>query len=220
MLTNYFRKLALQQEIIVSDNPLNDQIEHKQRMMALKEQQDADVRSKTIKRGVVVVNTGDGKGKSSAAFGVALRAAGHGQRVAVVQFVKGAWKTGEQAAIERFPEIDYVICGDGFTWDTQNREQDVASARQGWTQVMGMIHASPPYDVLILDELNIVLGFDYLPVEEVVAAIQGKPTMLSIVITGRGAKPELIAAADTVTEMSLVKHAYNAGIKARRGVEF
>ncbi len=210
----------MRQEIVVSDSPLTDQTEHKQRMQALKEQQDADVRSKTIKRGVVVVNTGDGKGKSSAAFGVALRAVGHGQRVGVVQFVKGAWKTGEQAALKRFPEIEHVICGDGFTWDTQNREQDVASARQGWDQVMSMIHASPPYDVLILDELNIVLGFDYLPIEEIVEAIQGKPEMLSIVITGRGAKPELIAAADTVTEMSLVKHAYNAGIKARRGVEF
>lgn len=197
--------------------------EHKARMQALKEQQDAELRTKTVKRGVLVVHTGDGKGKSSAAFGVAIRAAGHGQRVGIMQFIKGTWKTGEQNAIKRFPEIDHFVCGDGFTWNTQNREQDVASAWAGWERAKQMIQGGegvPAYDVVILDELNNVLAFDYLPLEEVVAVLRAKPEEQSIVVTGRGAKPELIALADTVTEMRLVKHAFDAGVRARRGVEF
>lgn len=197
---------------------------HKQRMQQVKEEQDREVRSKHIKRGVIVVNTGDGKGKSTAAFGVAIRAAGHGQRVGLVQFIKGTWKTGEQAAIQRFPEITHVVAGDGFTWVTQDREKDVASARRGWEQAIAMIEASrsdpPAYDVLVLDELNVAVGYDYLPIDEVVAALAKKPEELSVVVTGRGAKPELIAIADTVTEMRPVKHAFQSGIRARRGVEF
>ena len=198
--------------------------EHKARMEKLKAEQDAEVRSKTIKRGVLIVNTGDGKGKSTAGFGVALRAAGHGQRVGVVQFIKGTWKTGEQAAFARFPEIDYVVAGEGFTWNTQDRAQDIALTRKGWDAVKEMIEASrgehPKYQVIVLDEINIVLGFDYLPIEEVVEVLGNKPTELTIVATGRGAKQELIDIADTVTEMRMIKHAYTAGIKARRGVEF
>ena len=202
----------------------HDPVAHKARMEELKQQQDREVRSKNIKRGVIVVNTGDGKGKSTAAFGVAIRAAGHGQRVGLVQFIKGTWKTGEQAAIKRFPEIVHVVSGDGFTWVTQDREKDVASARAGWEQVKAMIEASrsepPQFDVLVLDELNVALGYDYLPLDEVVGTLAHKPEALSIVVTGRGAKPELIAIADTVTEMRPIKHAFEAGIKARRGVEF
>jgi cob(I)alamin adenosyltransferase len=193
-------------------------------MQAIQRAQDAEVRSKTTKRGVIVVNTGDGKGKSSAAFGVAIRAAGHGQHVGVVQFIKGSWKTGEQTALARFPEIDHVVCGDGFTWNTQDRDQDIASARAGWERAKQMIEAArgelPAYDVIVLDELNLVLDFDYLPVDEIVAVLAQKPLHLSIVVTGRGAKSELIAIADTVTEMRAVKHAFNAGIRARRGIEF
>jgi len=176
------------------------------------------------RRGIVIVNTGDGKGKSTAAFGMALRAAGHGQRVGVIQFIKGTWKTGEQAAFARFPEIDHVVAGEGFTWDTQDRAKDVALTRAGWDRAVEMIEASrgenPKYQVIVLDEINIVLGYDYLPVAEVVEVLRNKPTELSIVATGRGAKEELIAIADTVTEMRPIKHAYAAGIKARRGVEF
>ncbi len=199
-------------------------LEHKQKMQALKAEQDAAVRAKHEKRGVIVVNTGDGKGKSSSAFGVAIRAAGHGQRVGLVQFIKGTWKTGEQAALKRFPEITHVVSGDGFTWNTQDREQDIASARAGFERAKEMIEATrvgvDPYDVIILDELNIALYYDYLPVDEVVSVLANKPLELSIVVTGRGAKPELIAIADTVTEMRPIKHAYEAGIAARRGIEF
>lgn len=198
--------------------------EHKARMEKLKAEQDAEVRSKTIKRGVLIVNTGDGKGKSTAGFGVAMRAAGHGQRVGIVQFIKGTWKTGEQAAFARFPEIDHVVAGDGFTWNTQDRAQDIALTRKGWEAAKTMIEDSrgenPKYQVIILDEINIVLGYDYLPIGEVVEVLKNKPAELTIVATGRGAKQELIDIADTVTEMRAVKHAYAAGIKARRGVEF
>jgi cob(I)alamin adenosyltransferase len=193
-------------------------------MRARQREHDAEVRSKTTKRGVIVVNTGDGKGKSSAAFGVAIRAAGHGQRVGVLQFIKGSWQTGEQLAIARFPEIEHAVCGEGFTWDTQDRERDTARAHAGWERAKQMIESArnelPAYDVIVLDELNLVIDFGYLPVGEVVAALAAKPPHLSIVITGRGAKPELIAIADTVTEMRSVKHAFEAGIRARRGIEF
>lgn len=206
------------------DHAATDPEEHKARMQALKAQQEAALRAKTVKRGVIVVNTGDGKGKSSSAFGVAIRAAGHGQRVGLVQFIKGTWKTGEQAAVKRFPEIEHVVSGDGFTWNTQDRERDVQSARAGWDTAKRMIERGDadgkPYDVVILDELNIAISYGYLPLEEIVGVLTNKPLELSIVVTGRDAKPELIAIADTVTEMRLVKHAYDAGIKARRGVEF
>ncbi|MFT3927117.1 MAG: cob(I)yrinic acid a,c-diamide adenosyltransferase [Myxococcales bacterium] len=198
--------------------------EHKKRMQEVKAAQDAEVRSKQEKRGVIVVNTGDGKGKSSSAFGVAIRAAGHGQKVGLVQFIKGTWKTGEQAALKRFPEITHVVSGDGFTWNTQDRAQDVASARAGWERAKQMIEESrgedPAYDVVILDELNIALYYDYLQIEEIVPVLANKPRELSIVVTGRAAKPELIAIADTVTEMRPLKHAYEAGVKARKGIEF
>ena len=196
---------------------------HKARMRELKAAQDREVREKRIKRGVIVVNTGDGKGKSTAALGVAMRAAGHGQRVGVVQFIKGTWKTGEQAALARFPEITHVVAGDGFTWNTQDRAQDIATTRVGWERARDMIlgtETEPPCDVVVLDELNIVIGYDYLPLAEVLATLREKPEAQSIVITGRGAKPEIIELADTVTEMGSVKHAYAAGIRARKGVEF
>jgi cob(I)alamin adenosyltransferase len=198
--------------------------EHKARMEAVQEAHDRAARGKRIKRGVIVVNTGDGKGKSTAAFGMAIRAAGHGQRVAVVQFIKGTWKTGEQVAIKRFPEITHVVAGDGFTWVTQDREKDIASTRAGWQRALEMIEASredePAFELIVLDELNVAIDCGYLPVDEVVTALSGKPAALSIVVTGHRARPELIAIADTVTEMSTVKHAFQAGIKARRGIEY
>lgn len=197
---------------------------HRQRMKDVKKAQDAEVRSKEISRGIVLVNTGDGKGKSTAAFGLAIRAAGHGQRVGVVQFIKGTWNTGEQRALQRFPEIEHVVSGDGFTWNTQDREKDIASVRRGWEIALSMIEDSrgpdPKFSVIVLDELNVAIGMNYLPVEEVVEALTNKPDELTICVTGRGAKQELIEVADTVSEMRPIKHAYEAGIKARRGVEF
>jgi cob(I)alamin adenosyltransferase len=197
---------------------------HRARMAALKEAQDREVRSKTRTGGVLIVNTGHGKGKSTAAFGTAIRAAGHGQKVAVVQFTKGKWKTGEQASFARFPEIDHFIVGDGFTWNTQDRQADIASAREGWALCVELIEAcraeEPKYQLLVIDELNIVLRYDYLPIDEVVSALAQRPEGLHVIVTGRDAKPELIAIADTVTEMKPLKHAYDAGIKAQRGIEF
>lgn len=198
--------------------------EHAARMKELKKQQDAETRSKKEKRGVLVVHTGDGKGKSTAAFGVALRAVGHGQKVGIVQFVKGKWKTGEQAWLRRVPEIEHVIVGNGFTWNTQDRQADIASARRGWEKAVAMIEAARvdpnAYRVLVLDELNIVLRYEYLPLDEVVEALRDKPRELSIVVTGRNAPQALIDVADTVTEMRPIKHAFEKGVRARLGVEF
>lgn len=198
--------------------------EHKAKMQELQKEQNAKVRSKLVDRGVLIVNTGDGKGKSTAGFGLAIRAAGCGHRVGLIQFIKGTWKTGEGEALKRFPEITHVVSGDGFTWNTQDREKDVASARRGWDRAVAMIEASrgesPEYQLIILDELNIALQYDYLPLAEVVEVLSNKPQELSICVTGRGAKPELIAIADTVTEMKPIKHAFDAGIQARRGIEY
>ncbi len=198
--------------------------QHRLRMQKLKQEQDAKVRSKKDRKGLILINTGDGKGKSTAAFGLALRAVGNGMRVGLVQFIKGTWKTGEKKVLASIDGIDHVVSGDGFTWNTQDRSKDIESARAGWEKVKQMIEASrgesPKYGLLILDELNIALRYDYLPVEEVVDVLKAKPHMLHIAITGRDAKPELIEVADTVTEMRLVKHAFEAGIQAQRGIEF
>jgi cob(I)alamin adenosyltransferase len=197
---------------------------HKAEMQALKAEQDAKVKTKQIDRGVLIVNTGDGKGKSTAGFGLALRAAGSGLRVGVVQFIKGTWKTGEAEAFKRFPEITHVVSGEGFTWNTQDREKDIQAAQRGWQIACDMIKAEEngksTYDLIVLDELNIALGFNYLPTSEVVAVLRAKPTEMSIAVTGRGAPAQLIEAADTVTEMKCIKHAFEAGIQARRGIEF
>jgi cob(I)alamin adenosyltransferase len=198
--------------------------EHRLRMQETKKKQDAEVRSKQVRRGVVIVNEGDGKGKSTAAFGTAIRAVGHGQRVGLVQFIKGQWRTGEMEFIKRIPEIDHVISGEGFTWETQDRSRDIEHARKGFEAGRAMIEAcrgdTPKYSLVILDEINIAIGHGYLPVEEVVELVTGKPEELSIILTGRGAKPELIAVADTVTRMEMVKHAYTSGIRARKGIDF
>ncbi|MDD9944632.1 MAG: cob(I)yrinic acid a,c-diamide adenosyltransferase [Myxococcales bacterium] len=198
--------------------------EHKVRMQALKRSQDKAVKQRQIRRGIVVVNDGDGKGKSTAAFGMAIRAAGHGQRVGIVQFIKGTWKTGEKAALARFPEIDHVVAGEGFTWETQDRARDIAAAAKGLAAARRMVDAArgddPEYSLIILDEINIALRYEYLAVAEVVELLANKPEALSIVVTGRDARQEVIDAADTVTRMECVKHAYDAGIRARRGVDF
>src|SRR3954451_13140721 len=176
--------------------------------------------TKTEERGLLIVHTGAGKGKSTAAFGMVLRCIGHGMRVGVVQFVKGAWGTGERDVLARFPEL--VTCramGEGFTWDTQDRARDIAAARAAWETAKAMI-ADPSYRMVLLDELNIVLRYGYLPVEEVIAVRRGKPRDLHVVVTGRNAPAPLIEIADLVTEMTLVKHPFRAGVKAQAGIEF
>ncbi|MGH7063982.1 MAG: cob(I)yrinic acid a,c-diamide adenosyltransferase [Stellaceae bacterium] len=176
--------------------------------------------TKTEERGLLIVHTGTGKGKSTAAFGLVLRCLGHGMRVGIVQFVKGAWATGERTALERFGDL--VTCramGEGFTWDTQDRARDIAAARKAWETAEAML-ADPSYRLVLLDELNIVLRYDYLPLAEIVAALASKPRDLHVVVTGRNAKPELIAIADLVTEMTPVKHPFRAGVKAQQGIEF
>src|SRR5215475_7935749 len=176
--------------------------------------------TKTEERGLIIVHTGAGKGKSTAAFGMVLRCLGHGMRVGIVQFVKGAWGTGERTVLASFPEL--VTCramGEGFTWDTQDRARDIAAARAAWDAALAMI-ADPSYRLVLLDELNIVLRYGYLPLDEVMAALKAKRRDLHVIVTGRNAPAELIEAADLVTEMSLVKHPFRAGVKAQAGIEF
>src|SRR5712692_9430839 len=176
--------------------------------------------TRTEERGLLIVHTGKGKGKSTAAFGMVLRCLGHGMRVGIVQFVKGVWSTGERIALERFDDL--VSCramGEGFTWDTQDRARDIAAARAAWETAKGMV-SDPSYRLVLLDELNIVLRYDYLPLDEVVTVLKAKPRDLHVVVTGRNAPPALIEAADLVTEMTLVKHPFRAGVKAQKGIEF
>ena len=176
--------------------------------------------TKTEERGLLIVHTGAGKGKSTAAFGMVLRCLGHGMRVGIVQFVKGAWGTGERTVLARFPDL--VTCramGEGFTWDTQDRARDIAAARAAWDVATQMI-ADSSYRMVLLDELNIVLRYGYLPIGEVMAALKAKPRDLHVVVTGRNAPAELIEAADLVTEITLVKHPFRAGVKAQPGIEF
>jgi cob(I)alamin adenosyltransferase len=176
--------------------------------------------TKTEERGLLIVHTGAGKGKSTAAFGMVLRCLGHGMRVGIVQFVKGAWGTGERTVLARFPDLVTMrAMGEGFTWETQDRARDIAAARAAWELAKAMI-GDPGYRLVLLDELSIVLRYDYLPVEEVVAVLKAKPRDLHVVVTGRNAPPELIEAADLVTEMTLVKHPFRAGVKAQAGIEF
>jgi cob(I)alamin adenosyltransferase len=194
---------------------------HAEKMAKRKQVQDAEVASKTIvSKGLLMVHTGPGKGKSTAAFGLVLRALGHGWPVGVVQFVKGAWDTGEKHALERFGGmIQWHTMGEGFTWETQDRQRDIAAARRAWDMAKKLI-ADPTIRLLVLDELNIALRYDYLPLDEVLAALAERRDDLNIVVTGRNAKPELIAIADLVTEMALVKHHFAAGVKAQVGIEF
>jgi cob(I)alamin adenosyltransferase len=194
---------------------------HKAKMAKRKAVQDAEVAAKTIAdKGLLIVHTGQGKGKSTAAFGLALRALGRGWRVGVVQFIKGAWETGERRALERFGDlVTWRSMGEGFTWETQDRARDIAAAEAAFAVVREMM-ADPSIRLLILDELNIALRYDYLPLAEVLAVLASRRPGLHVVVTGRNAKPELIAIADLVTEMNLVKHHFAAGVKAQEGIEF
>ena len=202
----------------VGDDELNRL--HREKMQRRQAARKKVLATKTEERGLLIVHTGAGKGKSTAAFGMVLRCLGHGMRVGIVQFVKGAWGTGERDVLARFPDL--VTCramGEGFTWDTQDRARDIAAARNAWATAKAML-SDPAYRLVLLDELNIVLRYDYLPVDEVMAALTAKPRDLHVVVTGRNAPAELIEAADLVTEMTLVKHPFRAGVKAQRGIEF
>jgi cob(I)alamin adenosyltransferase len=199
----------------------DEQSRHRAKMAKRKAVQDAEVASKTIeKKGLLIVNTGPGKGKSTAAFGLALRMVGHGRKVGVVQFIKGAWSTGERSVLEGFGDlVEWHAMGEGFTWETQDKARDIAAAGKAWEKAVALM-ADPGVALVVLDELNIALRYDYLPLDAVVAALKGRRPELHVVVTGRNAKPELIEAADLVTEMTLVKHHFAAGVKAQEGIEF
>jgi cob(I)alamin adenosyltransferase len=193
---------------------------HREKMAKIKAVKDRIYASKTIEKGLLIVHTGTGKGKSTAAWGLAMRCLGHGLKLGVVQFVKGRRDTGERFFLSRFPELVEVrVMGEGFTWETQDRARDTAAARAAWAEAQRMLQ-DPALHLVILDELNIVLRKDYLPVAEVVEGLLAKRPDLHVVVTGRNAKPELIEAADLVTEMTLIKHPFRSGVKAQLGIEY
>jgi cob(I)alamin adenosyltransferase len=176
--------------------------------------------TKTVEKGLLIVHTGKGKGKSTAAFGMVLRCIGHGFRVGVVQFVKGRWETGERGLLERYPEqVTIKTMGGGFTWETLDRARDIAAATAAWQEAKKLM-ADPSYKLVLLDELNIVLRYDYLPIADVVETLKNRRPDLHVIVTGRNAKAELIEAADLVTEMTMVKHPFRGGVKAQAGIEF
>jgi len=193
---------------------------HRAKAAKRKAVQDAEVAGKTLEKGLLIVHTGSGKGKSTAAFGLALRMLGRGHRIGVVQFIKGAWHTAERDALARFgDQVAWFTMGEGFTWETQDLKRDIAAAEKAWAKALELM-ADPSFALVILDELNIALRYEYLDLAKVIAALTGRREGLHVVVTGRNAKPDLIAAADLVTEMTLVKHHFAAGVKAQPGIEF
>jgi len=206
-----------------SQDEINERANEKSRKR--KEARDRMLATKTIEKGLLIVHTGKGKGKSTAAFGLVMRALGHGMRIGIIQFVKGKWETGERDILDKFPDLVTIrTMGEGFTWETQDRGRDIAAAETAWEAAKEMIDASrgpdPKYDLVLLDELNIVLRYDYIPLDDVVAFLTAKPEGLHVIVTGRNAKEPLIEVADLVTEMTMVKHPFRAGVKAQKGIEF
>ncbi|MDQ1835172.1 cob(I)yrinic acid a,c-diamide adenosyltransferase [Massilia scottii] len=201
-----------------ANSELNER--HRVRMERKKAIIDQKIAEAQKEIGIIIVNTGNGKGKSSSGFGMVVRAMGHGMKVAVVQFIKGAMSTGEEKFLRRFPdEVSFHAMGEGYTWDTQNRERDIEKAEEAWALAKGFL-SDPAIGLVLFDELNIALKYKYLDVHAVIADLLDRPDMQHVVITGRGAADELIAIADTVTEMTVVKHAFKAGIAAQAGTEF
>jgi cob(I)alamin adenosyltransferase len=193
---------------------------HAEAMRALKAERDAMMQEKREGQGLLMVHTGDGKGKSTAAFGMIVRALGWGQRVGVVQYIKGKWITGERQFFLRFPDqVRWEVMGEGFTWDVADRERDIAAARAAWATSLEMI-ADPDLSLVVLDELNIALRYEYLDIAEVVAGLQARPPAKHVCVTGRNAKPELLAVADLITEFTPVRHPFEQGFKAQRGIDF
>lgn len=204
---------------MMSETDTDEAARHRAKMAKRKAVQDAEVASKTIAKGLLMINTGPGKGKSTAAFGLALRALGHGWRVGVVQFIKGR-ATGEQVALQSFGDrVVWHTAGEGFTWETQDKARDIAACQRAWEIALGLID-DPSISLIVLDELNIALRYDYLPLDEVVARLTARRGDLHVIVTGRNAKPALIEAADLVTEMGAVKHHFSAGVKTQAGIEF
>lgn len=203
-----------------SDQPQDEVNEtHKEEMKKIQAaQRQKRSESKKADRGLVLVHTGNGKGKSSSAFGVIIRALGWGHKVGVVQYVKGTWQTGEKKFFDSLP-VDWYTMGDGFTWDTQDREQDITAAKAAFEQSAKMLQ-SGEYDLVVLDEINIALRYDYLEVQDVIAAVESRHSRTSVILTGRDAKEELMEVADLVTEMKEVKHPFQSGIRAKQGIDF
>lgn len=203
----------------MATTPASDTDRHQRKMAHRKAVMDAKIAAADEDRGVLLVHTGNGKGKSSSAFGMVARALGHGMKVGVVQFVKGAQSTGEEIFYRRFPdEVEYHVMGDGFTWDTQDKQRDIEKAEAAWQQAMHFLQ-DEQVGLVVLDELNIVLRLKYLDLDTVLAGLQQRPPMQHVVVTGRGALPALIDIADTVSEMTEIKHAFQAGVRAQPGVE-
>ncbi len=200
-----------------SGSPESD---HAAKMARIKAARDRMMAGKTGDKGLLIVHTGKGKGKSSSAFGMVMRCLGHGMRVGIVQFIKGAWETGEARFLARFPElVEIKTLGEGFTWETQDRARDLAAASRAWAEARRMV-ADPGYAMVMLDELNVALRYDLVPLGDVLETLAARPALQHVVVTGRNAPEALIEAADLVTEMTLVKHPFRAGIKAQKGVEF
>ncbi|WP_313331625.1 cob(I)yrinic acid a,c-diamide adenosyltransferase [Sphingobium yanoikuyae] len=194
--------------------------QHAEKMKKKQAAHDKIMATKTQEKGLLIVHTGKGKGKTTAALGMVVRMIGHGKKVGVVQFVKGAMTTGEKAVFDAFLEqIEFKPMGEGFTWNTQDRSRDIALAREAWDEVKRMV-ADPDYAMVLADELNIVLRYDYLPLDEVLSVLTAKDAMKHVVVTGRNAPEALIEAADLVTEMTLIKHPFRSGVKAQAGIEF
>jgi len=203
----------------MNDTPERDE-RHQARMVRKKAVMDARIAASADERGLLLVLTGNGKGKSSSGFGMLARAMGHGMRCGVVQFIKGRNSTGEEAFFRRFPEeVSFHVMGEGFTWETQDRQRDIAAAEAAWAVAKGLL-ADPAVDFVLLDELNIALKHGYLDVNAVLADLQARPPLQHAIVTGRTARPELLEAADTVSEIGVVKHAFKAGIKAQKGIEW
>lgn len=204
----------------MSDIELKDEEKHRAKMAKRKAVQDAEVAEKTVEKGLLIVNTGPGKGKTTAAFGLALRMLGYGKRVGVVQFIKGAWHTGEKDAFAAFGDrVAWHTMGEGFTWETQDLKRDIAAAEAAWAKALELM-ADPSISLVVLDEMNIALRYDYLDLDKVVTALKARREGLHVVVTGRNAKPALVEAADLVTEMGSTKHHFSAGVKAQQGIEF
>ncbi len=202
----------------MSEEELNAR--HADKMKKKKAARDKIIATKTVEKGLTIVHTGKGKGKSTAAFGMVFRALGNEMKVGVIQFVKGKWGTGERVILEKMgAQVSMASMGEGFTWETQDRQRDIAAARGAWEKAKAMI-LDDEHDMVLCDELNIVLRYDYLELQEVIDVLKAKPAMKHVIITGRNAKEELIEFADLVTEMEMVKHPFRSGVKAQVGIEF
>ncbi len=203
-----------------NDQDSRREAKHRQAMEKQKASVDASIRAAETERGVAILLTGNGKGKSSSAFGMVMRALGYGHRVGVIQFIKGEQLSGEELYLrDKCPEVTFYQMGTGFTWDTQDRSGDIAAARRTWDQALPLLR-DPAHDLVVLDELTYMLAFDYLPEDEVLAALAGRPREQSVVVTGRGGGSALQDIMDTVSEVRDVKHAFASGIKARKGVDY